>query len=171
MREIKARAYEPVNKVMFFYNEIDGRETMQFYFDGGIVKAQVVVMPEDESSFELQYFQCEVMEYTDHQIGGIDLYESDIVRVEEDAEGVDPDDKMNWYVVTWIKEWCMFSLLRISDEYQEYINKGADGLDTTMFWTFPLDVEDIGFSKHFLCGNIYDNPELLSIDKEIKRLQ
>lgn len=106
-----------------------------------------------------------VMQFTGHQIAGVDLYEGDIVRVEEDANGVDPADRMNWYVVTWIKEWCMFALLRVGGEYQEYIDEGTDGLDTSMFWTFPLDVEDIGFSKHFLCGNIYENENLLNNGK------
>lgn len=101
-------------------------------------------------------------QFTGHQIKGVDLYEDDVVRVEENGEGVDPMDKMTWYVVTWIKEWCMFALLRVEDEYPEYKNEGTDGLDTTMFWTFPLDVEDIGPSQHYLCGNIHQHPELLT---------
>lgn len=103
-----------------------------------------------------------VGEYTGHKIKEVDLYEGDIVRVEENGDGVDPSDKMTYYVVVWLKEWTMFSLLRVSDEYQDYINGSVDDLDTSMFWTFPLDVEDIGSSQHFLCGNIFDNKELLT---------
>lgn len=102
-----------------------------------------------------------VGQFTGHQIKGADLYESDIVRIEENLDGVDPEDRMTWYVVTWIKEWCMFALLRVRDEYNEYVNEGADELDTTMFWTFPLDVEDIGPSQYYLCGNIHEHPELI----------
>lgn len=83
MREIKVRAYEPVNQIMFFYNEMDGRETMQFYIDAGIVKAQVVVAPEDESDdpFGYKHFPCEVMQFTglcDSE--GTDVYEDDIIN-------------------------------------------------------------------------------------------
>lgn len=103
-----------------------------------------------------------VGQFTGHQIGGVNLYESDIVRLEENEDGVDPEDRMIYYVVTWISEWCMFALLRVEDEYQEYLNEGTESLDTASFWTFPLDVEDIGNSNHYLCGNIYENKNLLN---------
>jgi uncharacterized phage protein (TIGR01671 family) len=103
-----------------------------------------------------------LMQFSGHQINGVDVYESDIVRLEENDEGADPEDRMTWYVVTWIKEWCMFALLRVSDEYKEYMADGAGELDTTMFWTFPLDLEDWPNSKHYLCGNIFENSNLLN---------
>lgn len=103
-----------------------------------------------------------LLQFTGHQIKGVDLYEDDIVRLEENADGVDPSDRITYYVVTWIKEWCMFALLRLKDEYAEYESGGVDELDTASFWTFPLDVEDIGPSQYYLCGNIHSNPELLN---------
>lgn len=113
--------------------------------------------------FEKSYDVLEetIGQYTGHSIKGMDLFEDDIVRLEENGEGVDPEDKITFYVVTWIKEWCMFSLLRIEDEYFEYKHGDIDNLDTSMFWTFPLDVEDIGPSQHYLVGDIHSNPELL----------
>jgi hypothetical protein len=108
-----------------------------------------------------RYNDVEVMQFTGHSFKGKDVYESDIFRVEESADGLDPDDAMNYYVVTWIKEWCMFSLLRIGGEYEEYLESGADHLDTESFWTFPLDLEETEHSKLFLCGNIHETSKLL----------
>lgn len=106
--------------------------------------------------------EISIMQFTGHQIGGKDVYESDIIRLEEDAEGVDPEDKITFYVVTWIKEWCMFCLLRVQDEYTDYRQDGISGLDTSMFWTFPLELQNTANSKHYLCGNIFENANLLS---------
>lgn len=102
-------------------------------------------------------------QYTGHNLEYAELYEYDIVRLEENAKGVDPEDKITYYIVTWIKEWCMFSLLRIENEYFEYKHGDVRNLDTLMFWTFPLDIGDADSSKHYLCGNIFDNPELIQL--------
>lgn len=103
-----------------------------------------------------------VGQFTGHQINGVDLYEGDIVRLEENADGVDPEDRMIYYVVTWLKEWSMFALLRVEDEYPEYLEDGAEDLDTASFWCFPLDPQDTETSKHYLCGNIHQHPHLLT---------
>lgn len=105
-----------------------------------------------------------LMQFTGHKINEVDVFEGDIIRLEENEDGVDPADQMTYYVVVWIKEWCMFATLRACDEYPDYLAKGVDGIEADMFWTFPLDTSDTTTSKHFLCGNIFDNPELLSLN-------
>lgn len=51
--------------------------------------------------------------------------------------------------------------MALLDEYSEYVNGGVEKLDTTMFWTFPLEVDDTETTKHYLCGNLYEHPGLL----------
>ena len=100
-----------------------------------------------------------IMQFTGFKIKGIDLFESDIVREETPTDGL---DEVKYAVVTWIKEWGMWACLLIEGEYQEYLEKGAEALDETMFWTFPI--ENINNTKT-ICGNIYQNPELLKTEK------
>jgi hypothetical protein len=102
-----------------------------------------------------------VGQYTGHNIGEQPIYEGDIIRVEEDADGIDPEDEMNWYVVTWVKEWCMFAMLHTKNEYFQYLKDGKAELDEFLFWTFPLSCSKDDPEKYFLCGNIHENPELL----------
>lgn len=119
---------------------------------------------------------------------GAEIYEGDIFRIQEDCDEIcDQCDGCGWHeggeslktectacngtgsfigpdriiyvVVTWIQEWCMFATLRIEDEYPEYLKGGVKKLDEPMFWTYTL--EDTDSRKHFLCGNIYQNQELL----------
>lgn len=85
---------------------------------------------------------------------GKEIYEGDIFRIEEDEE-----DLIFYVVVVWVQEWCMFATLRVDDEYQAYLNGGVKALDEPMFWTYTL--EDTNSRKHYLCGNIYEHPELI----------
>ena len=83
------------------------------------------------------------------------VFEGDIFRVEEETDDL---YRVYYLVVTWIKEWAMFAMLR-PDEYEEYNTRGVKALDSTMFWTYTLEtIED---HRAFLCGNIHQNPELL----------
>lgn len=147
-REIKFRFWDKKDGVM-----IDWLAVRQTAFNRDDLHLCYDLMGTDPNFIKMQF--------TGHQIKGSDLYDGDIVRLEENGEGVDPKDKITYYVCTWIQEWAMFALLRAADEYFEYINEGTEALDTTMFWTFPLDVEDIGPSQHYLCGNIYETPQLI----------
>lgn len=133
---------------------------LPMYGSGGHINHICGWMGEDrDEKYEQVEIDLETVgQYTGHNIKGVDLYEDDIVRLEENEPGVDPSDKTTYYVCTWIQEWAMFALLRLEDEYSEYKNEGTESLDTTMFWTFPLDVEDIGNSQHHICGTIHDNP-------------
>lgn len=123
---------------------------------------------------------------------GKDIYEGDIFRVEEnESQECDQCDGCGWYeggptlkttcehcngtgqidgndliyylVIVWVKEWCMFCTLRVDDEYFDYQTGGLKALDEPMFWTYTL--EDTADRKFFLCGNIYETPELLNYPK------
>lgn len=83
---------------------------------------------------------------------GNEIYEGDIFRIEE-------DDDIFYVVIFWVKEWCMFCSLLV-DEYHNYKMKGVKSLDEPMFWTYSL--EDTDSRKHFLCGNIYENPSIIA---------
>lgn len=87
---------------------------------------------------------------------GKDIYEGDIFRIEEDTDTV---DITIYVVIVWVKEWAMFCTLRVEDEYTAYLSGGVKELDEPMFWSYTL--EDTNSRKHFLCGDIYNNPDLL----------
>jgi len=87
-------------------------------------------------------------------IKGRDLYEGDIVFVEEsEPEG----DKRYYLVIVWIPEWAMFASLHM-DEYHKFLKEGAEALDETMFWTYTIETAEKDF--HY-AGNLYENPELI----------
>lgn len=96
-------------------------------------------------------------QFTGHQVNDISLYESDIVRNEKMEDEFDTTEYM---VCVFIKEWAMFGLLTI-DEYHEYNQGGAEVLDESLFWTFPIYDKDN--EQRRICGNIHSNPELLNI--------
>lgn len=101
-----------------------------------------------------------LMQYTGFQDkNNRDVYEGDIFRIEENDE----ENTVIYIVVVWVKEWAMFTTLRLEDEYLAYLLEGVDAIDETMFWTYTL--EDIGSPKHYPCGNIYENPELVGGSK------
>lgn len=97
-----------------------------------------------------------LMQFTNHQISGVDLYDCDIIRNEKMD---DYEDAVEYLVCAFIAEWSMFGLLTI-DEYHKYNAEGADALDETMFWTFPID--DKENEQRRICGNIYENSNLLN---------
>lgn len=119
---------------------------------------------------------------------GKDIYDGDIFRLEEQTKEIcdqcdgcgwyeggktlkttcekcngegeifDDLDRIHWLIITYVKEWGLFGTLHKS-EYHDYLEHGIEALDEPMFWTYTL--EDTDDKKYFLCGNIYENPELL----------
>lgn len=85
-----------------------------------------------------------------------DVYESDIY-FEEDAQ--DDGDRRLYFVITWIRERCAFSMLEIS-EYHSYINKGFDAIERD-FDGFYFEITQDSIDKMHYAGNIHQNPELL----------
>lgn len=135
MREIKFRCWNPVAKVMIDWQQ----------------------MRDDHWDLWLQFRVAQhMMQYTGFQDkNNRDVYEGDIFRIEENDE----ENTVIYIVVVWVKEWAMFTTLRLEDEYPAYLLEGVDAIDETMFWTYTL--EDIGSPKHYPCGNIYEHSHLL----------
>ncbi len=93
---------------------------------------------------------------------GVEIYEGDINKwYTVNSDNLDspfgPDETVHYSVMTWIEEWKMFGWLMM-DEYASYLNDGVECLDESMFWTYNAGNED----PVMICGNIHDNPELLS---------
>lgn len=95
------------------------------------------------------------MQFTGHKtIQGRELYEGDIVFVEEEE---DNKDVRYYLVIVWIPEWSMFASLHLN-EYQKFLLEGYKALDEVMFWTYTLETAEQDF--HY-AGNIFEKPELL----------
>lgn len=152
MREIKFRAWNKSGKMIQPFHFVASGFTDADWIVWGSTHEEF--RKNIENPFPPQQF--EIMQFTGHQINKTDLYESDIIREEYAKE---TGDERNYFVVTWINEWSMFAFLEIS-EYKKYLEYGAEELDESMFWTFP--VLESEFGSRAICGNIYENPELLN---------
>lgn len=142
MREIKFRAWHKGQNEMFYP---DGSVNVNGYT--GLTAREIFERFEDD----------QLMQFTGlKDKNGMEIYEGDIFRIEEDT---DDGTEFIYIVITWVQEWCMFCTLRVEDEYPNYLNNGLKELDEPLFWTYTL--EDTNSRKHFLCGNIYETPELL----------
>lgn len=158
MREIKFRAFYKPHKRMFWFDIMDGNH--------GIGNGYIGMTPFGESKKTNESYRgnmilvdptsCELMQYTGRKDkNDREVFEGDIYRIEEETDGL---DEVFYVVVVWIHEWSMFASL-IVDEYNRYKIGGVKELDEPLFWAYTL--EDINSSKHFHCGNIYQNPDLL----------
>jgi hypothetical protein len=127
MREIKFRAWRKNNTVRYDWDNLKGISINQW--DG--------------------YFDC-VEQFTGHKtINGKELYENDIVFVEEAEEA---GDKRYYLVIVWIPEWSMFASLHL-DEYHKFLTEGYKALDEVMFWTYTLENAEKDF--HY-AGNVHE---------------
>lgn len=150
MREFKFRAWSKEHKAF-----IAGFNMVNFhsYFNAGLEPS----IYRYNTTWKLS--EIELMQYTGFKDkNGKEIYENDIFRIEENGTEIDEVDRIFYVVVIWIKEWGMFGTLH-SREYSQYLIEGIKALDEPMFWTYTL--EDTDSRKHFLCGNIYQNPDLL----------
>lgn len=161
MREIKFRAKRKLNGDWVFGS---------YHFVGGNDWCKIIPYDEEEDAVINSYYRVitdTVGEFTGKRLGNVDLYEGDIIREEQYDET--NQDEINYYVVVWIKEWCMFACLHVENEYKQYLAGSIEQLDESMFWTFPLTEEEHHIFeeskksfKKFLAGNVHDNPELLN---------
>lgn len=150
-KEIKFRAWCEKDQMMYMniQNGIQFEDGSKYTFD------KFLTTGSDD------YHQWRVMQFTGlKDKDNKDIYEGDIFRIEEDGDGEYVSDKMFYVVIVWVQEWAMFCSLLARSEYQSYLREGIKALDEPMFWTYTL--EDTDSRKHFLCGNIYENPNLLS---------
>lgn len=139
MRTIKFRAWDPIMGMGEPFEVFDP----VFLAQGGTFSEEAIFM---------QYTGLK-------DKNGREIYEGDIFRIEENGTEVDDVDRVFYVVIVWVQEWCMFCSLLVDGEYSAYLSNGIEGLDEPMFWTYTL--EDSNSRKHFLCGNIYENANLL----------
>jgi len=147
MREIKFRAWDNINKrICYFQPGFEWNDEYDLWYlspaDWG---KRVSDVPYGENINLMQFTGLK-------DKNGKEIYEGDIFRVEE-------DEMMYYLVIVWVQEWCMFCTLRADDEYPAYQMEGIKALDEPMFWTYTL--EDCDSRKFFLCGNVYQNTDLL----------
>ena len=87
------------------------------------------------------------------------IFEGDIHREEVEY---DQGDVRNYYVCTYIKELACFSFISAEEykcyvEYQMPFHQAFEGEKP-----YTLDVDEK--SKYHICGNVFDNPNLLEGD-------
>lgn len=138
-REIKLRAWDSSNKIMFYSDEIgDGDLHYNFFFEEGIMKAQSIYSPDIENWLEMQLFDCEVMQYTGFKDkNGICIYEEDILSPLSASVGP--------MYVRWE-----------NGSFVTYTRFGR--------WGLLSRLSDPDFIKFYpeVIGNIHQNPELLN---------
>lgn len=161
MKELKFRAFDKLTKKMSPAFALFG----EFTLIGGIHAWQ----HEEAESIGIDYgspqYQDSLSRLNDLEVmqstgledkNGTLIFEGDIFRIEEETDGI---DETLYVVIIWVQEWTMFCTLRTIGEYPDYLDRGIQALDEPMFWTYTL--EDTNSRKHFLCGNLYQNAELL----------
>ena len=90
----------------------------------------------------LSLSHVDVMQYTGlKDRNGKEIYEGDILT----------DKDKNITIVVWIDEWAMFGCM-FHDEWELYRLKGVKEIDESMFWTFPIENNQLQ-----VIGNIHEN--------------
>jgi hypothetical protein len=82
------------------------------------------------------------------------VFDGDIKLDPGDGEEIPPF----YCIMTWIQEWSMFAWLEVG-EWELYQLQGVGQLDTTMYWSYPADQDDV--STDTVVGNIHQNADLL----------
>lgn len=108
---------------------------------------------------------CVVMQFTGkHDKNNKEVYDGDFFR---EIIEFDEGDEIEYYIIVWIQEWCMFAALD-SGEYLDYIQQGVSGLERVDYWEFHLE----RIHTKEILGNIYENRNKLrgyvfDLDEEI----
>lgn len=152
MKVLKFKGWNTQNKVMYSAEEL-GKDELQIHPNGqGFFNASGV-----NQKLSQYYPHIIPLQFTGNiDRNGVEIYESDIRREEIEE---DDGDRTFYFVCTWIEEWSMFAWLSVTDgEYQKYLEKGAESLDTVSYWTYPVGSDA---PETIVCGNIYTHPHLL----------
>lgn len=83
-----------------------------------------------------------------------EIYEGDVRRVEEEH---DNGDERHYLVCCWVQEWTMFAWIDTM-EYLSFLDEGVKYLDEPLYWSYPVGEDP----DCIICGNIYDNPDLIT---------
>lgn len=160
MRDIKFRAWNNVHHKMYWFDLMWGNHKQGNGYIGMVEWGEKRGTDRNYNSNQslIDPTDCDIMQYTGlKDKNGKEIYEGDIRREEvENDEG----DEVLYYTLTWIKEWSMFAWLHLPGEYQSYVDNGAEHLETDMYWTYPAGIDED--NKIVICGNIHENPTLLT---------
>jgi hypothetical protein len=134
--------------------------------NGEWVKGYLIVLTKTECGSYIcfysknEWIEVKVIPKTVGQFTGKTLNKGDKVfegTIAFNETETDNGDERVYIVCTWIKEWCMFAWLTVS-EYWVYQQMGAESLDETLFWTYTLEDS----CKYHLAGDIHNTPELIN---------
>ena len=149
-RDIKFRAWNKDDNKMHCVGTLEFFKLSEF----GVIKQAPVRVNQCNESWHKN--SVVLMQYIGlKDLKGREIYEGDIYFSEEET---DEDDIRDFYVITWIKEWAIFTSLYIQ-EYLDYLEEGVEVLDDSLRNTFILDEGE--FKNMHYAGNIYENPEKL----------
>lgn len=138
MRTTKFRAFDRVTKKMYPVVEIQFRLDYREDVDGPV--SGITVDTGDGHEVLLNY---DLVEYTGLKAKGKEIYEGDIITIDDDGEYFDLDGKEK-VIVYWEKEALGFWI------------KNLDGSEKDMEWN-PFTAEP----RIEIIGNIYEDKDLL----------
>ena len=147
MREFKFRAWDTKHKKMFYsdyHNENDNRYRFNFDENGSLVfEVYVFEVIEDGLVYEEWVTLDNVMQYTGlKDKNGKEIYEGDILKLQD-----------RLIQVIWLKGGATFDTKFI--KYIKDIEHRAEFCET----------DNYSWHRYEVIGNIYENPELLNINK------